>query len=116
MARRPNILITGTPGTGKTTTCQQLAASTGFEHVDVGKLVRCAHKCPTTLSARELRVPCAAAPEWRLKTSRWLLPRDKELHTGWDEEFECHTLDEDKACAAGNQRPAIAEELEAAAG
>lgn len=28
-----------------------------------------------------------------------IVNRDKELHTGWDEEFECHTLDEDKARA-----------------
>lgn len=45
MARKPNLLITGTPGTGKTTTCQQLAAASGLEHVDVGKLVRRALRC-----------------------------------------------------------------------
>lgn len=38
---RPNILVTGTPGTGKTTTCELVAAATGMTHVDVGKLIKC---------------------------------------------------------------------------
>jgi len=33
-------LITGTPGVGKTTTCEALAAATGLNHLEVGKLVR----------------------------------------------------------------------------
>lgn len=37
---RPNILVTGTPGTGKTTTCEMLVEATGMRHVDVGKWVR----------------------------------------------------------------------------
>lgn len=37
---RPNVLVTGTPGTGKTTTCEMLVEATGMRHVDVGKLVR----------------------------------------------------------------------------
>lgn len=65
MTRRPNILVTGTPGTGKTTTCEQLAALTGYRHINVGEWVK-----------------------------------EKGLHSGWDEEFECFTLDEDKVCDA----------------
>ena len=46
---RPNILITGTPGTGKTTTASLIAEETGFAHVDVSALVkkevRCRRKC-----------------------------------------------------------------------
>ncbi|KAI9139444.1 AAA domain-containing protein [Paraphysoderma sedebokerense] len=36
----PNILITGTPGTGKTTTCELLSLATGLDHVNVGQLVK----------------------------------------------------------------------------
>ncbi|KAH6580267.1 hypothetical protein BASA61_009761 [Batrachochytrium salamandrivorans] len=36
----PNILITGTPGTGKTTTCEMVAIATGLVHIEVGKLVK----------------------------------------------------------------------------
>ncbi|KAF1323944.1 adenylate kinase, partial [Globisporangium splendens] len=53
----PNILVTGTPGTGKTSMCQLLA------HVNVGDLVK-----------------------------------ERELHEGRDEEFDCFVLDEDKVC------------------
>jgi broad-specificity NMP kinase len=34
----PNILITGTPGTGKTTTADLLASASGLSHIDVSKL------------------------------------------------------------------------------
>lgn len=37
---RPNVLITGTPGTGKTTTCQQVAEAVGFTHINVGDWVK----------------------------------------------------------------------------
>ena len=38
---RPNILITGTPGTGKSTICENLVTvSDGMTHVDLGKLVK----------------------------------------------------------------------------
>ncbi|CAL9040239.1 adenylate kinase isoenzyme 6 homolog [Musa acuminata AAA Group] len=60
---RPNILVTGTPGTGKTTTCSLLADATGVCHINVGDLVR-----------------------------------EKGLHDGWDEEFECHIINEDLVC------------------
>ncbi|TPX67244.1 adenylate kinase [Spizellomyces sp. 'palustris'] len=38
--QRPNILVTGTPGTGKTTTSELIAIATGLEHVEVGSLVK----------------------------------------------------------------------------
>lgn len=60
---RPNILITGTPGTGKTSTASALAAATGLVHVNVGEIVR-----------------------------------EKELHDGYDEEFESFVINEDKVC------------------
>ena len=57
----PNILITGTPGTGKTTTAEALASATCLRHINVGDWVK-----------------------------------DKELHAGWDEEYQCFLIDEDK--------------------
>lgn len=61
MRHLPNILVTGTPGTGKTTTCELLAESTGFTHVNVGDLVK-----------------------------------SESLHCGWDDEYSCYIIDEDK--------------------
>ena len=41
MARQnPNIIITGTPGVGKTTHAEQLARATGFKHVSVNQIVK----------------------------------------------------------------------------
>ncbi|XP_009374170.2 adenylate kinase isoenzyme 6 homolog isoform X4 [Pyrus x bretschneideri] len=37
---RPNILVTGTPGTGKTTTSAALAEATQLRHINVGDLVK----------------------------------------------------------------------------
>ncbi|MQM01398.1 hypothetical protein Taro_034150 [Colocasia esculenta] len=60
---RPNILVTGTPGTGKTTTGSLLADATHLRHINVGDLVK-----------------------------------QKGLHDGWDEEFECYIINEDLVC------------------
>ena len=38
--KRPNILMTGTPGTGKTTTSSALAESTQLRHINIGDLVK----------------------------------------------------------------------------
>ncbi|MED6208969.1 Adenylate kinase isoenzyme 6 [Stylosanthes scabra] len=38
--KRPNILVTGTPGTGKTTTCTALAEASQLRHINVGDLVK----------------------------------------------------------------------------
>lgn len=40
----PNILITGTPGTGKTETAKRIAEITGLKHVNVGELIK-ANNC-----------------------------------------------------------------------
>lgn len=37
---KPNILITGTPGTGKTTTCQQVVEAIGFTYINIGDWVK----------------------------------------------------------------------------
>lgn len=58
----PNILITGTPGTGKSTMCQSLAAQAPtMRHVELGALVK-----------------------------------DRQMHQGWDEEYETYILDEER--------------------
>lgn len=36
----PNIIITGTPGTGKTSHCELLAERTGLRHVSVNQVVK----------------------------------------------------------------------------
>ena len=59
--RGPNILVTGTPGTGKTTTAEQVAAAAGLQHINVGERVKA-----------------------------------ESLHSGWDDEYECWVIDEDK--------------------
>jgi adenylate kinase len=42
--KRPNILVTGTPGTGKTVTASLIAEKAGLKHVNVGDLIK-QHKC-----------------------------------------------------------------------
>ena len=69
---RPNVLVTGTPGTGKTTTCSLLSEAAGLRHVNIGDLVR-----------------------------------EKSLHDGWDDDLECHVINEDlvSLCLAANRGP-----------
>ncbi|CAI9289454.1 unnamed protein product [Lactuca saligna] len=40
MRSKPNMLVTGTPGTGKTTTSAALAEATNLRHINIGDLVR----------------------------------------------------------------------------
>jgi len=40
----PNVLVTGTPGTGKTTLATLIAERTGMKHVNIGDLIK-EHKC-----------------------------------------------------------------------
>lgn len=61
--KRPNVLVTGTPGTGKTSTCEMVAKISGFTHINVSELVR-----------------------------------QKGLHAGRNDEWQCFDLDEDKIC------------------
>jgi adenylate kinase len=38
--QRPNILITGTPGTGKTTLSELVALALNYEHINASELVK----------------------------------------------------------------------------
>ncbi|KAF3925621.1 hypothetical protein ABW21_db0206325 [Orbilia brochopaga] len=40
MARQPNIIVTGTPGTGKSTHCEMLAEATGLKHLSVNQVAK----------------------------------------------------------------------------
>ncbi|KAI1131946.1 AAA domain-containing protein [Nemania abortiva] len=40
MRANPNIVVTGTPGVGKTTHCETLAERTGLRHVSVNQIVK----------------------------------------------------------------------------
>ncbi|KAG7349299.1 nucleotide kinase-like protein [Nitzschia inconspicua] len=42
--QRPNVLITGTPGVGKTSTASLISERVGLEHVNVGELI-VQHQC-----------------------------------------------------------------------
>ncbi|KYK58529.1 DUF1671 domain-containing protein [Drechmeria coniospora] len=40
MRRSPNIIVTGTPGVGKTTHCESLVERTGLRHISVNQVVK----------------------------------------------------------------------------
>lgn len=40
MRKSPNIIVTGTPGVGKTTHCEALAERTGLRHLSVNQIVK----------------------------------------------------------------------------
>lgn len=40
MRNLPNIIITGTPGVGKTTHCEVLAENTGLKHLAINDIVK----------------------------------------------------------------------------
>lgn len=37
---QPNLIITGTPGVGKTTHCEAVAESTGLKHLSINQIVK----------------------------------------------------------------------------
>lgn len=40
MRTAPNVVITGTPGVGKTVHCEQLAQETGLKHLSINQVVK----------------------------------------------------------------------------
>ncbi|KAF6152420.1 hypothetical protein GIB67_038043 [Kingdonia uniflora] len=58
-----NILVTGTPGMGKTTMSSLLADAAQLRHINVGDVVK-----------------------------------EKNFYDGWDENLECHFINENQVC------------------
>jgi adenylate kinase len=92
---KPNILVTGTPGTGKTTLSGLLAQRLGFQHVCVGDLV------PFWNEFSQAR-PCATRAEIRTPLSLFnttchpFQVKSQGLHSGYLAELDTYELDEDK--------------------
>ncbi|CAH8546102.1 unnamed protein product [Dicrocoelium dendriticum] len=61
----PNLLITGTPGTGKTTVAKAVAEATNLDYTNVNDLAK-----------------------------------ERNLYDGYDDENDCHILDEDRVVDA----------------
>jgi adenylate kinase len=40
MRSQPNIIVTGTPGVGKTTHCETLAQTAGLKHLSINQIVK----------------------------------------------------------------------------
>ena len=40
MRSQPNVIVTGTPGVGKTTHCEILAEATGLKHLSINQVVK----------------------------------------------------------------------------
>jgi broad-specificity NMP kinase len=40
MRSKPNVIITGTPGVGKTTHCESIAQATGLKHLAINQIVK----------------------------------------------------------------------------
>ncbi len=74
MARRkPNIIITGTPGVGKTSHCELLAQSTGLKHLSINQIVKgrdCHHG-------------------WNDELKSWIVDEDKVLRTSLTLMLKC---------------------------
>ena len=90
--RNPNIIITGTPGTGKTTHCEALATRIAAASVDGG--------APTD-------GPDALLAELRHIAVNDVV-RDRNCHDGWDAEYQSWLVDEDFARSGervGNSMP-----------
>ncbi|XP_056448056.1 adenylate kinase isoenzyme 6 isoform X2 [Gadus macrocephalus] len=78
--KRPNILLTGTPGVGKTTLGKELAQRTGLTYINIGDLAQ--EEVSVVVSGHRLDVPSP--------------PRPGQLFDGFDDDYQCPVLDEDR--------------------
>lgn len=74
--RMPNILITGTPGTGKSTHCDVLISSSSTFTSSFAS---------TPLELKSINIGDFV--------------KEKECHQGWDETWDSFIVDDDKVCA-----------------
>lgn len=70
MRESPNVIITGTPGVGKTVHCEQLAQDTGLRHLSVNKIAKDRN--------------CFETYDQELET--WVVDEDKV----WFSSYRCH--------------------------
>ena len=83
----PNILITGTPGTGMTLSALRITYSADPPLVQ-GKTSHCSQLVESLSAKYSFRhINCGD------------LVKEKSLHTGWDEEWQSYDVDDDKVCA-----------------
>ncbi|WEW56290.1 factor activating pos9 [Emydomyces testavorans] len=82
MRTYPNIIITGTPGVGKTVHCEQLALETGLKHLSINKVAK--------------ERGCRDGYDDRLKT--WIVNEDKLLDEIEDEVIQGGYLIDWHAC------------------
>lgn len=62
---QPNIIITGTPGVGKTSHCHVLAATTGLKHLPINQTVK----------------DRGCHDGWDEEYKSWIVDEDKVSHT-----------------------------------
>lgn len=61
---QPNIIITGTPGVGKTSHCEQLAANTSLKHLSINQIVK----------------DRACHDGWDAEYKSWIVDEDKVIY------------------------------------
>jgi adenylate kinase len=71
MRTSPNIIVTGTPGVGKTTHCESLAERTGLRHLSVNQVVK--------------DKECHEG--WSDEYHSWIVDEDKVRHGRHSQEF-----------------------------
>lgn len=83
MRESPNVIITGTPGVGKTVHCEQLAQDIGLRHLSINKI------------AKERN--CFETYDQELET--WVVDEDKV----WFSSYRCHDFPTNLSCSSWMQ-------------
>lgn len=58
---KPNIIVTGTPGVGKTSHCELLSQNSGLQHLSVNQVVK----------------ECSCHDGWDEESKNWIVDEDK---------------------------------------